>query len=224
MLRLWNAISCLLLVSAVPAFSAHTQSFENSAIVRTVELGGSLVHVTTTFAVKALKADASVYTITIPAEEIYITNWLEVKVKGKQEPLTVTYSGSTGSVFISSLLLQIWLTLHYSKAHNLDVSLEKPLEVGETINLVLETVQTHATWPWPPQAAQKEEQALKYETSLFVLSRYITNVQRTKLKYVFVCSFTANNYRSLLQVFFPTYHISHNTRECRRFYFRESSD
>ncbi|KAF9075832.1 Ribophorin I [Rhodocollybia butyracea] len=164
MLRLWNAISCLLLASALPALSAQTQSFENSAIVRTIELGGSLVHVTTTFAVKALKADASVYTITIPAEEIYITNWLEVKVKGNQEPLTVTYSGSAG------------------KAHNLDVSLEKPLEVGETINLVLETVQTHATWPWPPQAAQKEEQALKYQTPLFVLSPYITNVQRTKLK------------------------------------------
>ncbi|KAJ3898489.1 Ribophorin I [Lentinula edodes] len=164
MLRLWSAISCLLLASA--AASASSQSFENSAIVRTIDLGGSLVHVTTTFAVKALKEAAGVYTITLPEDEIFNTSWLEVKVKGKQQPLTVTYSGAPAG----------------SKSHNLDVSLEKPLEAGATINLVLETVQTHTTRPWPQQAAQDEDQSLKYETSLFVLSPYNTSVQRTKLK------------------------------------------
>lgn len=94
MLRLWNAIAYLLLASATPAFTASSQSFENSAIVRTVDLGGSLVHVTTTFAVKALQADASVYTISLSEDEIFSTSWLEVKVKGQQQPLTVTYSGA----------------------------------------------------------------------------------------------------------------------------------
>lgn len=109
MLRLWNAIACVLLSAAVPALSASSQSFENSAIVRTVDLGGSLVHVTTTFAVKALEADASVYTITLPEDEIFNTSWLEVKVKGKQQPLTVTYSGAPAgrSVIISASHLYI---------------------------------------------------------------------------------------------------------------------
>ncbi|KAJ4478059.1 Ribophorin I [Lentinula aciculospora] len=166
MLRLWNAISCLLLASAAAASPAYSLSFENTAIVRTVDLGGSLVHVTTTFAVKALKEAASVYTITLPEDEIFNTSWLEVKVKGTHQPLTVTYNGAPVD----------------SKSHNLDVSLEKPLAAGANINLVLETVQTHATWPWPQKAAQDEDQSLKYETSLFVLSPYSTSVQRTKLK------------------------------------------
>ncbi|KAF5393614.1 hypothetical protein D9757_000029 [Collybiopsis confluens] len=166
MLRLWDAIFCLLLASAAPVLSASTRSFENSAIVRTIDLGGSLVHVTTTFAIKALEKDAKEYTITLPEDEILNTSWLEVKVKGKQQPLTVSYSGSPAG----------------SKSYNLDVILEEPLDVGATLNLVLETVQTHATRPWPEKAAQGEEQSLKYQTFLFVLSPYKTNVQRTKVK------------------------------------------
>lgn len=108
MLRLWSAISCLLLASA--AASASSQSFENSAIVRTIDLGGSLVHVTTTFAVKALKEAAGVYTITLPEDEIFNTSWLEVKVKGKQQPLTVTYSGAPAGRFVWLDLFFVWLS------------------------------------------------------------------------------------------------------------------
>lgn len=67
----------------------------------------------------------------------------------------------------------------------MDVILPKPLEANGTLNIVLETVQTHATSPWPETAAQKEDQALKFTTDLFVLSPYHTSVQRTKLKCVF---------------------------------------
>jgi len=52
------------------------------------------------------------------------------------------------------------------------------------VNIVLETMQTHATWPCPASAAQNQEQALKYRTDLFVLSPYHTVVQRTKFKTV----------------------------------------
>jgi len=50
------------------------------------------------------------------------------------------------------------------------------------LNLVLETVQTHATFPWPETAKQLDEQALKYNADLFVLSPYYTAVQRTKFR------------------------------------------
>jgi len=64
----------------------------------------------------------------------------------------------------------------------LDVKLPSALPVNSTVNIVLQTVQTHATYPWPETAAQKDEQALKYHTGLFVLSPYDTSVQRTKIK------------------------------------------
>lgn len=64
------------------------------------------------------------------------------------------------------------------------MALPKALDAGETANLVLETIQTHASYPFPPEAAQNERQALKYDTDLLVLSPYKTLVQKTKFKYV----------------------------------------
>lgn len=64
------------------------------------------------------------------------------------------------------------------------VTLPSPLGVNGTASLVLETVQTHATEPWPRAAAQKDEQLLRYSTDLFVVSPYATAVQRTRIKYV----------------------------------------
>lgn len=62
-------------------------SFENTAIVRTVELGGSLVHVTTTYAVKALEDGSSIYTIALGEDEQKKTSWIQAKVKGETVPL-----------------------------------------------------------------------------------------------------------------------------------------
>ena len=64
------------------------------------------------------------------------------------------------------------------------MTLPRKLAVNGTINLVLETVQTHATYPYPAYATQKDPQLLKYDTDLFVLSPYTTLVQRTKVKFV----------------------------------------
>lgn len=68
------------------------------------------------------------------------------------------------------------------------VELPKPLGVNGTTTIVLETVQTHATYPWPAEAAQKDDQLLKYETDLFVISPYKTAVQRTRVRSVAVLS------------------------------------
>lgn len=64
------------------------------------------------------------------------------------------------------------------------VVLPNGLKNGEAITLELETVQTHATYPWPASVGQNEEMSLKYETDLFVLSPYATAVQRTKIRWV----------------------------------------
>ena len=69
------------------------------------------------------------------------------------------------------------------------VELPKALKSNGTANLVVETVQTHATYPWPEEASQKDGQSMKYESELFVLSPYKTAVQRTKFRYALqLCS------------------------------------
>ncbi|TRM67578.1 Ribophorin I [Schizophyllum amplum] len=159
----WQSLPAVLLALALPCLSAP--SFENTAVVRTIDLGGSVTGVTTTYAIKALEA-ADTYTIALSAEDRGHTSWIEAKVKGDS----------------NALQLKEHTTNPDSDVHLVDVVLPEPLLAGATLNLVLDTVQTHATWPWPDQAKQTDEQALKYKTGLFVISPYETLVQRTKMR------------------------------------------
>jgi len=154
------------LLALFPSLSLASPAFENTAIVRSVELGGSLVHVSTTYAVKALESGQTVYHIALGKQERERTSWIEAKIKGQARPLELTDLGERDIRDI----------------HLFAVTLPKKLAVNGTINLVLETVQTHATHPYPAYAAQADPQLLKYNTDLFVLSPYTTLVQRTKLR------------------------------------------
>lgn len=69
---------------------ANPPSFENSAVVRTVELSGSLVYVTTTYAVRALGDGAKQYVVSLGENEAQSVSWFEAKLKGQSEPLGVT--------------------------------------------------------------------------------------------------------------------------------------
>ncbi|KAI0774154.1 oligosaccharyl transferase alpha subunit [Fomes fomentarius] len=158
--------SFLLSVFILPLCTFAANTFENTAIVRTVELGGALVHVTTTYAVKALEDGSNVYTIALAETEHAHTSWLEAKVKGQSERLPLEDFGyhQDSGVFLYT------------------IELPQTLNTNQTTNLVIETVQTHATRAWPEEAGQKDPQSLKYETELFVLSPYKTAVQRTKIR------------------------------------------
>ena len=61
--------------------------------MRTVELGGALVHVTTTYAVRALEDGSSIYTIALGAEEQKRTSWIQAKMKGQTVPLELENFG-----------------------------------------------------------------------------------------------------------------------------------
>ncbi|KDR83748.1 hypothetical protein GALMADRAFT_236102 [Galerina marginata CBS 339.88] len=161
--KCWRALPLFFFVASV---FASSQSFENTAIVRTVELGGSVVHVTTTYAIKSLEDGQKTYTIALGRDEKVKTSWLEATVKGQNSPLQVKEHA-----FDANVNYQL-----------VDIALPKALSVNKTLNLVLETVQTHATEPWPTTAGQNDEQALRYTTGLFILSPYATTVQRTKIK------------------------------------------
>lgn len=86
----WRTLPFLFLSLIAPSLASPSQSFENTAIVRTVDLGGAVVHVTTTYAIKATQPGSKVYTIALGAEEKEKTSWLEVKVKGQQQNLLVS--------------------------------------------------------------------------------------------------------------------------------------
>lgn len=79
----------LLFFISVTSVLASSHSFENTAIVRTVELGGSIVHVTTTYAIKALEDGLKTYTVTLGRDEKEKTSWLQATVKGQKTVLPV---------------------------------------------------------------------------------------------------------------------------------------
>jgi oligosaccharyltransferase complex subunit alpha (ribophorin I) len=72
----------------------------------------------------------------------------------------------------------------YSATYYYSVALPKALDKDQTASLVLETVQAHAAYPFPPEAAQDDRQALKYDTDLFVLSPYKSLTQTIRFKLV----------------------------------------
>jgi oligosaccharyltransferase complex subunit alpha (ribophorin I) len=93
MSKRWRNLLFLVLGLVAPSFAFASQSFENTAIVRTVELGGALVHVTTTYVVKALESGSSVYTVTLGQEQRQRTSWVEAKIKGQVKPLELEEFG-----------------------------------------------------------------------------------------------------------------------------------
>ena len=63
---LWLFITCTI----------ADNSFENTAVVRTIELAGSLVHVRTTFAAKALDTGAMIYAFALGSKEAENSSFL----------------------------------------------------------------------------------------------------------------------------------------------------
>ncbi|THH21585.1 hypothetical protein EUX98_g8357 [Antrodiella citrinella] len=177
MLGPWRSSVSFFFLAIAPFVSAG-HSFENTAIVRTVELGGTVVHVTTTYAVKALEDGSNIYTIALGQKEHEATSALTAKIKGQMAPLEVEKLGAQDGDF------QLY-----------DIRLPGYLKAGGTTNLVVETVQTHVTYPYPEEASQKDGQSLKYEADLLVLSPYDTAVQRTKIRSPFpqIHSYTEPN-------------------------------
>ncbi|KAJ2931737.1 hypothetical protein H1R20_g5354, partial [Candolleomyces eurysporus] len=121
------------------------------------------VHVTTTYAVRALENNAKVYTVALSKHDRELTSHVEVRLKGQDKALQFKESANRDYTLF-------------------DVTLPKTLSANKTLNIVFENIQTHATKPWPKIAEQRDDQALKYTTDLFVLSPYSTLVQRTKVR------------------------------------------
>lgn len=86
----------LLAASAASIVQASNslRTFENTNIQRTIELGGSLTHVTTTYAFKALGSlGPNVYTLALSDLDDTRTSWFDVKLKGSTENVKVEKYG-----------------------------------------------------------------------------------------------------------------------------------
>jgi len=97
MIRRWRTLPLLLVGILTPTFSLASPSFENTAIVRSIELGGSLVHVSTTYAIKSLQPAQTTYQILLSNAEKAKTSWFDVKVKGQTASLEVAELGEDES-------------------------------------------------------------------------------------------------------------------------------
>lgn len=76
----------------------------------------------------------------------------------------------------------LFTVLSSSGVHFYSAVLPKPLKLNDTATIEVETVLTHATYPWPAKISQGDDLAVKHEADLFVLSPYKTLVQRTKVR------------------------------------------
>ncbi|KAG9037725.1 dolichyl-diphosphooligosaccharide--protein glycosyltransferase subunit 1 [Tulasnella sp. JGI-2019a] len=161
-LQLCSLLS-LALASDSLAFSPPI-NFENTAIVRSVDLGGATTQVTTTYQVRALKDGSQQYFFTLSAGDAARTSWMEAKLKGGSSPLKLESTHAADNVFLYG------------------VTLPKPLKVNETATLALHTLQSHASTPLPATIRQSEPLYLKYESDLYILSSYNTVIQRLKLR------------------------------------------
>ena len=82
-------LSTIVLGLALPSWA----SFENTAVVRSIDLGGSLVYTTSTYNVKALEDGSNVYVFALTEKEQETTSWMEARVKGQSAPLSLENHG-----------------------------------------------------------------------------------------------------------------------------------
>lgn len=86
----------LSLLLSVISYALGDHSFENEAIVRTVELGGAVVRTKTTYAVRALDAASSIYVFAVSADEHEKLAGMEAKIKGGERLALQNYGFNAG--------------------------------------------------------------------------------------------------------------------------------
>ena len=101
--RYWLQLSTIVLGLALPSWA----SFENTAVVRSVDLGGALVYTTTTYNVKALEDGSNVYVFAFTEKEQETTSWMEAKVKGHSVPLSLENHGLSHE-YVPDLVSLVW--------------------------------------------------------------------------------------------------------------------
>ena len=87
-LAVYFALLCVSIASVIA-----DNTFENTAIVRTVELGASNIHVRRTFVAKALETGSVIYAFALGRDEAEKTSFFEARLKNEGEPLELQHFG-----------------------------------------------------------------------------------------------------------------------------------
>ncbi|PVG00015.1 Ribophorin I [Serendipita vermifera] len=150
----------------VAALATPLRTFENTNVQRTIELGGSLTHVTTTFAIKALgEGGPNIYTLALSELDQGRASMFDVKLKGSKENLKVNKFGPT------------------SKSNAFLYTVELPaMAENATATLIVNSILSHASAPFPASIKQSDPQALKFTTEAYVMTPYHTLSERTKIR------------------------------------------
>ncbi|KAK8847450.1 hypothetical protein IAR55_005308 [Kwoniella newhampshirensis] len=151
----------LLILPLALGLSPPPQTFVNTAIARTVELGGATTHVTTQYNIKATADGPGEYHLALAGEGDEEPAWWEVAIGGKPvEGVTILDDAApTVSVPLGDL------------------------KRDGTITLSLTQVLAHKSAPLPAEIEQREPQFLVWKTnSTYVDSWYPSDVERIKIR------------------------------------------
>ncbi|KZT60727.1 oligosaccharyltransferase alpha subunit [Calocera cornea HHB12733] len=149
-----------------PTHQRLAPSFINTDVARTVELS-SQAYVKASYSIQSLSdVDNDVFYLTLSEEEEKVTGWIEAKVKGASGGLQVKRLGQHAD------------SLVYVYA----ITLPKALPKGESLTLLIDTIESHATYPKPAFASQVDNHFRVYEADGLVLSPYETTSQRLRIK------------------------------------------
>jgi dolichyl-diphosphooligosaccharide---protein glycosyltransferase subunit 1 (ribophorin I) len=102
--RTWSSALLLFLSISFTTVYANSPSFENTAVVRTVELGGDLTHITARYSVRALNDGVGEYTFALGEEDHDLTSWMQAKVKGADEELQLKPNGHDSKRYAATRL------------------------------------------------------------------------------------------------------------------------
>ena len=97
-----NLFIFLSLLCTLLSYAFADNSFENTAVVRVIELQGSLVHSKTTFMAKSLDTGAMVYTFALGKEEGEKTSFIEARIKNEERPLELQHFGFNAQTCVTA--------------------------------------------------------------------------------------------------------------------------
>ncbi|OXG13757.1 oligosaccharyltransferase complex subunit alpha (ribophorin I) [Cryptococcus neoformans Tu259-1] len=143
------------------ALSPPPQTYVNTAIARTIELGGATAQVTTQYNIKATADEPGEYHLALSGDGDEIPAWWEVAIGGKAVEGIRVLDDRPPTVSVPL----------------------GPLKNGDTTTLSLTHVLTHMSKPLPAEIDQREAQYLLFITnSTYVDSWYPTDVERVKYR------------------------------------------
>ncbi|CAK9779343.1 putative oligosaccharyltransferase alpha subunit [Cutaneotrichosporon oleaginosum] len=141
--------------------AAAPQEYVNTAVARTVELGGSTTLVTTQYNVKALNADPGSYILALAASGQPEPAWYEVLVGGKAVSVE---AGRLGDAPVAVVPMG-------------------KLRKDDTVTISLNAITAHAARPLPEEIEQREPQFMIWESdTTLVDSAYKCDVERIKIR------------------------------------------